>query len=252
VWWWLATRTNLHRSNENIKNIGEERRTEGRRRRPDGSSGLAGPHAQATEREDAWQEPHSPPTSTQKTGTARTENRRRDAGENAAKRAAERTNQPARQTTRPRRRQTERPTEHQPAQPDPRSDAAAVRLRPSLQPSSRRRPSPTVQTGARFGSSPWLTAHQGRGERGRATHPGGEICGGMRGRAHVLVRARASSPCARAFERDETGSSRRPPPARRDVRFDPPTPWPSLSSRADIRNPVSSNPPFRSVRLPGC
>jgi hypothetical protein len=183
----------LARSNENVKNIGEERRTRGGRRRADEPSGLAGPRAQATDREDAWQEDPSTLPSPPTEKTARTEGSERRTRENATERAAERTNQPARQTTRPRRRQTERPTGRQPAQPDPRPDAAAVRLRPSLQPSSRRHPCPAVQTGARLALARG-SQHMWAGGGGRATHPRGEICGGMRGRAHVLACARASSP----------------------------------------------------------
>jgi hypothetical protein len=172
VWWWLATRTNLHRSNENVKNIGEERRTQGGRRRADEPSGLAGPRARATDREDAWQEPHSPPTCRPTTEDSSHKGEKRDARENAAKRATEPTNQPARQTTRPRRRQTDQPTGHQPAQPDPRPDVAAVRLRPSLQPSSRRHPCPAVQTGARLALARH-SQHMWAGGRGQGHAPGG-------------------------------------------------------------------------------
>jgi hypothetical protein len=241
----------LARSNENVKNIGEERRTRGGRRRADEPSGLAGPRAQATDREDAWQEDPSTLPSPPTEKTARTEGSERRTRENATERAAERTNQPARQTTRPRRRQTERPTGHQPAQPDPRPDAAAVRLRPSLQPSSRRHPSPAVQTGGTLGSSPPRTAHQGRG-RGQGHAPGGRDMWGHAWACSCPCPCPCLEPCARAFERGETGQLEAPPrrPSRPWIR--PPTPWLSLVSRADIRNPVSSNPPFRSVRQPSC
>jgi hypothetical protein len=163
VWWWLATRTNLHRSNENVKNIGEERRTGGGSDAC-GPSGLAGPHARARTGEDAWQEDPFHPLALGDRRTARTEDR----GETRAR-------------TRPSAQQSEPTSQH-----DRQHGHAADR--PDGQPGASQR-NPTrdqrrPRSGCVYHSTP---ARLGGGDR--ATHPRGEIHGAMRGRAHVPVPA---------------------------------------------------------------
>jgi hypothetical protein len=235
----------LARSNENVKNIGEERRTQGGRRRADGPSGLAGPRAQATDREDAWQEPPLHPSQPPTEKTTRTE----EASDTRAR-------------TRPSAQQSERTGQHD--RQHGRADD-----RPNSQPGDGQRNPTRDQTWPRSGcvhhSSQALAGiprlpfkrvaclalargsqHTTAGGRGQGHAPGGRDMRGHAWACSCPCPCPCLEPCARAFERGETGSSRRPPGPVEARDSTPATPWLSLVSRADIRNPVPSNPPFRS------